>query len=68
MPYLEELSRTDRGNWFLISSRIGYGGPERRRDDARIKPLDADAAFAWLLEFQETELLQKYFPDRITEG
>ena len=69
----EALYRTKNGNWFLA----GSGGPltkyvrpcgDGTGGGSAIIPLSEDEAMACLERYEETEAIEKYFPDLVEEG
>lgn len=73
--HLEEtLYQTPKGNWFIQYA----GGPMSRYSRScgqnswsgsnGLKVLSAQEAFEWLEEHQETDALETYFSDRLSEA
>ncbi len=56
---VQHLYYPQHGNWFLI-----------RPDNYvhRVAPMSPDEAYIWLAQFQEVDILEKFFADRLTQG
>lgn len=71
---IEQLYRTGHGNWFLACA----GGPGSRYAEMmscnewgsgeRIIPMNADEAQGWLERHDETEAIEQYFGDEVTDA
>ncbi len=57
----QHLYRTNAGNWFLVLQ-------QEYTAKIWVEPLTLDAAFTWLNDFQEVQLLERFFSDRLTDG
>jgi hypothetical protein len=63
---IETIYRTEQGKWFLKREQNRLFWLEWHEPD--LLPLTEDEAYQWLCEFNEIDLLQKYFPDRVSKA
>lgn len=55
----EILYRSKQNNWFFVlGQRLHVDQPP----DVFIQPVTPERAYAWLCEFNEIELIERYFP------
>ncbi|HEV7394105.1 MAG TPA: hypothetical protein VGO08_20875 [Burkholderiales bacterium] len=57
----EILYRSSQGNWFFV---LGQRLHVEQQPEVFIQPASAEQAYAWLCEYNEIDLLERYFPDK----
>ena len=58
----EALYRTPQGNWFFV---LGQRLNVEQQPDVYVQPAAPEQAYAWMCEFNEIELVERYFPDKV---
>jgi hypothetical protein len=57
----EILYRSSQGNWFFV---LGQRLSIEQQPEVFVQPATADQAYAWLCEFNEIDILERYFADK----
>ncbi len=57
----EILYRSSHGNWFFV---LGQRLHVEQQPEIFVQPVSAEQAYAWLCEYNEIDLLERYFPDK----
>jgi|RhiMethySRZTD1v2_1073278.scaffolds.fasta_scaffold617527_2 hypothetical protein len=57
----EILYRSSQGNWFFV---LGQRLHVDQQPDVYVQPLSPEQAYAWLSEFNEIDLIERYFADK----
>jgi hypothetical protein len=58
----EVLYRSAQGNWFFV---LGQRLHVDQQPDVYVQPAAPEQAYAWLCEFNEIELVERYFPEKV---
>jgi hypothetical protein len=58
----EALYRSPQGNWFFV---LGERLNVEQQPDVYVQPAAPEQAYAWMCEFNEIELIERYFPDKV---